>query len=71
MTKIFSRIFQFIGVTLTTTSMMFFSAFGATLIAHGVVNLNFWIVVLGIASLYINKYCLRLLIYFVKKLEDL
>ena len=71
MTKIFSRIFQLMGATLATSSMMFFAAFGAILIAHGIVGLNFWLVALGVVSLYVINYCLRLLIYFVRKLEDI
>jgi hypothetical protein len=69
--KIFSRIFQFVGATLATSGMMFFAAFGATLIANGIVDLNFLLAVLGVVSLYVINYCLRLLIYFVKKLEDI
>ena len=69
--KIFSRIFQFIGMTLVASSIMFLAAFGATLIAYGIVDLNFLLVVLGIVSWYAINYCARLFIYFVKKMEDI
>jgi hypothetical protein len=64
-----AKIFQFIGLILVTSGTMFFAAFGVTLIAHGIVDLNFLLVVLGAISLYVINYCVRLLIYFAKKME--
>lgn len=71
MTKIFSRIFQFIGMTLVASGIMFLAAFGATLIAHGIVDLNFLLVVLGAVSWYAINYCARLFAYFARKMEDI
>ena len=64
-----AKIFQFIGFTLTASVTMFLAAFGATLIAHGIFDLNFLLVVLGAISLYVINYCVRLLGYFAEKME--
>jgi hypothetical protein len=65
------KVFQFMGMVLATSGMMFFAALGATLIAHGIFNLNFLLAVLGVASFYIFNCCVHLVVYFVRKMEGI
>jgi hypothetical protein len=59
------------GLTLAASGMMFFAALGATLIAHGIFDLNFLLAVLGVVGFYIFNCCVRLVVYFVRKMEGI
>jgi hypothetical protein len=67
--KMMTKIFLFIGLILVTSGTMFLIAFSVTLIAYGIADLNFLSVVWGVTSLYTVNYCVRLLIYFAKRME--